>query len=231
MITNDQLVEYYKNLLILQYRTQPRAAATIEALSRQGVIFELLTEILEGYDVLTATGVPLDILAKYNGINRAVIGLDFSRDYFGYALYGETTPFTLKGYAMYGDIVTVGQMRDYRGSLQSEYSLTDNELRNMIFFAIIRNNFKATVKETDELLQNIFGDTVFMDDGYDMNIAFYTDPINARFVEIADGMGLLPIPAAVGYEVTVSEVIERITEDGEMRITEDNEKRIVIMND
>lgn len=231
MITNDQLVEYYKNLLILQYRTQPRAAATIEALSRQGVIFELLTDILEGYDVLTAAGVPLDVLAKYNGINRAVIGLDFSRDYFGYALYGDSSPFTFKGYAMYGDIITVGQMRDYRGSLQSEYSLTDDELRNMIFFAIIRNNFKATVKETDELLQQLFGDTVFMDDGYDMNIAFYTDPINARFVEIADGMGLLPIPAAVGYKVTVSEVIERITEDGEMRITEDNEKRIVIMND
>lgn len=229
MITNDQLVEYYKNLLILQYRTQPRAAATIEALSRQGVIFELLTEILEGYDVLIATGVPLDILAKYNGINRAVIGLDFSRDYFGYALYGETAPFDFYGYALYGDILPVGLFRDYRGSLQSEYSLTDDELRTMIFFAIIRNNFKASLKETDDLLYTVFGDTVWVDDEHDMNIVFYTDPVNERFINIADSMGLLPVPAAVGYSVTTSEIFDRITEDGEIRITEDGEKRIVIM--
>lgn len=202
-MTNTELIEYYTNLLIIQYRGKVKAEATLAALLSAGIFFETMQAALSGYGILTAVGHQLDIIGKYVGVNRAVVGLSFSRGYFGYAEYGDTTPFAWKGYAKYGDTVINVKFRDYIESQQSEYNLTDDEYRVMIRLAIIRNNAEATTYNTDILLQDIFGSGVYMDDNQDMSVTYYTNAANERMVSIATSMGLLPTPAGVLEEIVV----------------------------
>ena len=61
--------KYLSNLLIIQYNSKPRAKATIESL---GAMFpdELILAIRDGFNIETAEGKQLDILAKYIGAER-----------------------------------------------------------------------------------------------------------------------------------------------------------------
>ena len=72
-MTNAELIEYYKNLLILQYKTLTKAPAHIEALIEIIMIFELIEDVKNAYDIDTAVGVQLDVLGKYIGLDRQTI--------------------------------------------------------------------------------------------------------------------------------------------------------------
>lgn len=71
-MTNLELVEYYKNLIIIQYSAKQKAVAHIEALIDIIMFYELMREVENAYDIDTAEGVQLDILGKYLGIDRNV---------------------------------------------------------------------------------------------------------------------------------------------------------------
>ena len=79
---NSELISYYINLLIIQYRNKPNASGTIEALIKSLMIYDLIRSVENGYDVETAVGVQLDVLAKYVGVQRVSTGLDFERVFF-----------------------------------------------------------------------------------------------------------------------------------------------------
>ena len=64
--------DYYADLLILQYRTQPKARATISALTEEVISNGLLLDVINGFNLLTAVGKQLDILGKYIGLSRNV---------------------------------------------------------------------------------------------------------------------------------------------------------------
>lgn len=61
--------KYLANLLIIQYNNKPKAKATIESV---GAMFpdELILSVRDGFNIDTATGKQLDILAKYIGASR-----------------------------------------------------------------------------------------------------------------------------------------------------------------
>ena len=61
--------EYLSNLLIIQYFNKPKAKATIESVARMFPT-DLILSIRDGFDLETATGKQLDILAKYIGVER-----------------------------------------------------------------------------------------------------------------------------------------------------------------
>ena len=66
---------YLANLLIIQYNSKSRAKATIESL---GAMFpdELILAVRDGFNLETATGKQLDILAKYIGAERGYTDLN-----------------------------------------------------------------------------------------------------------------------------------------------------------
>lgn len=70
----EDLIRYFTNLLILQYKNKPKAKATIEALTRNsfsdttGKIFPI--EVQNAYNLDTAVGTQLDVLGKYLGKDR-----------------------------------------------------------------------------------------------------------------------------------------------------------------
>ena len=72
MATSQEFQNYYADLLILQYKTQPKARATIKALIKELYGSGSLLDLVNGFNLDTAVGKQLDTLGKYIGLNRQV---------------------------------------------------------------------------------------------------------------------------------------------------------------
>lgn len=72
MATSQEFQNYYADLLILQYKTQPKARATIQALIKELYGSGSLLQMVNGFDIDTAVGKQLDIIGKYIGLGRQV---------------------------------------------------------------------------------------------------------------------------------------------------------------
>ena len=69
----QELLDYYKNLLILQYNKKdgtPRA--TINTIANEILGALVVKEIEEGFNIDTAVGKQLDVIGKYIGLKRQV---------------------------------------------------------------------------------------------------------------------------------------------------------------
>lgn len=73
MATNQELIDYYADLLIIQYLGKPRAYATIQAQAKPLIMDQLPLSVQAAYDVEEAVGVQLDILGKYIGAVRTAL--------------------------------------------------------------------------------------------------------------------------------------------------------------
>lgn len=73
-MTDQELIDYYKSLLILQYLGKPKASAHIDALVKMAIIGQLPLEVQNAFDIDTAVGAQLDTLAKYIGVTRTGFG-------------------------------------------------------------------------------------------------------------------------------------------------------------
>lgn len=73
MATNQELIDYYANLLILQYLGKLKAYATIQTLVTPVIMDQLPTQVMNAFNLIGtdgATGVQLDVLGKYAGVTR-----------------------------------------------------------------------------------------------------------------------------------------------------------------
>jgi len=66
----DNLVDYYQNLLIMQYHDLPRAMDTIGDVSRETLSDMVWKAVRDCFDYQTAIGIQLDILGRYVGALR-----------------------------------------------------------------------------------------------------------------------------------------------------------------
>lgn len=69
-MTLTDLINYYLNLIILQYKDKPKARATIELFVKTALIDMLPIQIQDGFDIDQAEGDQLDIIGKYAGVSR-----------------------------------------------------------------------------------------------------------------------------------------------------------------
>lgn len=69
-MTTLEIINYYANLLILQYVGKPKAYATIQAFATMPIMDQLPTQVQNAYNIDTAVGVQLDVLGKYVGVSR-----------------------------------------------------------------------------------------------------------------------------------------------------------------
>lgn len=67
--------KYLSSLLIIQYWGKSRACQTVEAISKMFPV-DLIFKVRDAFDLDTATGKSLDILAKYVGVSRNYIDLN-----------------------------------------------------------------------------------------------------------------------------------------------------------
>jgi hypothetical protein len=69
---NSELLDYYVNLLILQYKAKEKAPEHIRELLRIVMIYDLAIQVRDGYNIETAIGYQLDILGKYFNVDRGI---------------------------------------------------------------------------------------------------------------------------------------------------------------
>jgi hypothetical protein len=75
-MTTSELINYYANLLILQYIGKPKAYATIQAIVGPVIMNQLPLAVQNAFNMDgTAVGVQLDVLGKYAGVTRNGYGL------------------------------------------------------------------------------------------------------------------------------------------------------------
>ena len=90
----QSLIDYYVNLLIIQYHNQPKAQATIALFIQELLVNNLAFAVQNGYQLVPssdnpgAVGKQLDVLGKYEGIDRFYRQLDLE-DYFSLIAYNE----------------------------------------------------------------------------------------------------------------------------------------------
>jgi len=200
-MTNQELAEYYSNLLIIQYRDKPKAVALVNAIMETVIPYETMIAVRDGYSPHTAVGNQLDLLGKYIGVSRVITGTTFDRIYFGYEEYGVTGS-DFVGYTQYGDEPTEAQFRTYKEGTQSLYTLTDDEYRVILLLKIIQNSTDNTTGEIDDIVTQLFGSTVLFNDRQNMTISYIFDDTQERLVTIAQSQDLLPRPMAVGISVS-----------------------------
>lgn len=75
MASTQSLIDYYANLLILQYRQQPKAYATVQAMVKMMVMDQLPDQVQNAFDFTKgstspAVGAQLDIIGEYIGVSR-----------------------------------------------------------------------------------------------------------------------------------------------------------------
>lgn len=73
-MTTQELIEYYSNLLILQYHDKQKAIDTVEALVDPVIMDQLPLAVENGFNLDTAIGAQLDSIGKYAGVTRTGAG-------------------------------------------------------------------------------------------------------------------------------------------------------------
>lgn len=203
-MTTDELIQYYSNLLAIQYKTLPNAVGTINALATEVVADQIYSQVLNGFQLSTAIGAQLDVLAQYVGAPREIFGYSPAIPYFAFPSYtGAPAPDT--GFAFYADVGDpVDNWLSYT-TAQTTYVLTDGQLRLLIAYLIAVHGSDHTVYSIDLILETFFGSFCTLIDHEDMTITYQhllSDP-NFLF-SIINQIGALPHPG--GVEVIVTEI-------------------------
>lgn len=195
----DELIAYYTNLLILQFRLKPKAKATIELFVEEALIDLIVEKVRDGFNIETAVGEQLNIIAKYVGAKRQFVGISFDREYFNYATYG-TYSYTLHGYNTYSD--TFPKIYPYASykSLNASFELTDAELKSLIKYLILKNNSNGSTESIVNMLYSIMGNDIKVVDNQNMTLTYYFNSQN-NFGKFIYNLGIYPQPLGVGVNI------------------------------
>lgn len=199
-MTNAELIEYYTNLLIIQYKSKSKANDHIKSLIENEMIFELIEKVENGFDIDTAVGIQQDILGKYLGIDRIINGIPFTIDYFGFSLYGSSI-FLYEPFMEYGETPPDTQFFRY-GESESVLQLNDEEFRTIQKFRVIQANSYHSLKDIDDALFLFFGTTIQLVDNEDMTIEYIFPASETKLATILQSEDLLPRP--MGVELFIS---------------------------
>lgn len=148
----EDSLNYYSNLLIVQYRTKNKAINTVRLLVNQALSDDLAIAEQNCFNLDTAIGSQLDIIAKIVGCQRQLYGVDLNKNYFSFTRYDDTPPSI--GFGRYLNDPYINDFLRY--IVGSVYTLTDNELRTLIKLKIIFNNTYTSFKNLKEALYFTF---------------------------------------------------------------------------
>ena len=197
--TKQEVLDYYANLLILQYRNKPKARYTIQELVKKATGDFLMYRIYEFFDVDTAVGAQLDVIGRIVGAQREVIGLTVDKKYFSF----ESAP-DPNGFSKQGNLKQGVLFKSRRNSKDSVYSLLDPDYRSLIKFKIVVNNATASMKSIDDAIFDIFGNDALVVNNKNMTITYLITAVNVVGILAAYKLGYLPRPNGVGVELILN---------------------------
>lgn len=202
-MTDQELINYYANLLIIQYKQKPKAYATVSLLAEQGIANQISRQVLDGFDPETAIGKQLDVLAEYEHLQRNIAGFAPAVLNMAFKDYSDAT--LRGGFADYSDVTAPYVYFASYFTLPSSYVLSDGQLRDLLRYVVSLRTSDLSNESIDQILYDHFGTYVTFSDNADMTITYTHDATsdpNLLF-EIVDYLGLLPKPAGVEVIVVV----------------------------
>lgn len=207
-ITNEtlqELVDYYVNLLIIQYNNKPKAREHIALLIQEVIASGIVFEVRDGYDLETAVGAQLDVIGLYVGVTRSYNGINFGDGVFAFVEYDESEPYSAnkKGFATYSDVNKAGETFNYDKSLGDEFQLDDESYRTLIKLKIIQNNINHSHESIDNSIFQFFGTDVVADSPNNMTMFYFIPKSASTIIEVAVQKGLLPKPMGVGLDYII----------------------------
>lgn len=199
-INVNDIVDYYSNLLIIQYTGQPKATAMIALMVNELIANGILFDIRDGYDIDSAVGVQLDILGKYIGVSRIFQANDLT-NMFSLETYTEPDPtledrWGLVTYATFATTLENGVV-NYQSILTENFILNDTDYRTLLKLKIIQNYSNGSHKQIDDAMFEFFGNQVSVAQTATMQMT-YTVPFNlSAILNAAITLNILPKPIGV----------------------------------
>lgn len=196
------LIQYYANLLIIQYANCPKAIATIKLIADTVLADGIVQDIQNAYNIDTAVGVQLDVVGKYAGVDRFFPALDLI-NYFSLVPYSEvgSLPSSPPQWG-FGTQATFNNY-DYNGTLTyedivtSENRLSDDDFRTIIKLAILNNNSNYSAEQIDANLWSLFGTALRPESIGNMAITYFIAGAVSTLIQAIIFKELLPAPMGV----------------------------------
>lgn len=203
------IIDYYTNLLIIQYNDQPKARATIALMVEQLEANGILFQVRDAFSVDDAVGVQLDIIGKYVGIDRYFNGQTLE-GYFSLIPQGvNPSGWGGAGFTTQADFATeTAQTLIYADIVSTEQALSDDAFRTLIKFQIINNNSNFSYGEIDNNLFDYFGDNIIASSSGNMEMVFFVTREFYQIALIAAQKGILPVPMGVGSNYLIQEDVQ-----------------------
>lgn len=195
MPVDQNLLQYYSDLLIAQYRTSPKMVSTVQLLVNQSLCDGLPQELQTCFDLSVAVGNQLTILGEIVGVPRNVMGLDLANTFFNYTTYATGTTSAI-GFGSYTDSPYSSSLfRSYFDS--ATYTLTDYQLQQLIYLKILFNNTYSSTKNIIDGLWVLFGSAVQFVDNKDMTVTYNVQNPYQTIFTVAQYLNILLRPMGV----------------------------------
>lgn len=203
----EQLKQYYANLLIIQYNGKPKATATIKLMAELLLVNMVLLQIREAFDWQTATGSQLDIIGKWEGVDRFYNGQLFDfRPWFALVPYNSVPDNLQGGFSRYSNFDSGnGGFLNYDNIRPTQNRLIDDAFRIMIGLKIIKNHISATCRNIDEAIWDYFNGRVYTVWAPD-ELTYYYHSELSEVMQVAQDKDVLPCPT--GVNIILREIIE-----------------------
>ena len=179
-----------------QYRSKPKCVQWFDISKNVGqVLYDAFGEIRDSYDIDTAVGAQLDIIATIVGTDRAFIrGQALGVVQFSKIADSDDVQFSIEADA--------DDVQFSAGTISDDEQLSDEYLRRLIRWKIAGNNSHATIEHTLAALQIVMPDKqVSVVDPEDMtfSLLFHNGPPDTIDALILSDKDVVPRPQGVKY--------------------------------
>ena len=198
-MTDEEFVAYEVNLLIAQYKTKPKARATIALLTEHLIANQIIAQVRDGFDLTAAIGKQLDILGKYVGAQRLIPNYTPVTDYMALPEYADGGAGSVVGFASYSDAAPpTGDWRLY-STTDASLTMSDGDFRRLVQYLIAVHASDHSNESLDQIFAEFFGGYATITDNGDMTITYTHDATSDPFIlfGVVDFIGALPRPAGV----------------------------------
>lgn len=185
--------DYYANLLILQYRSKPKARATIKLGANLYLADGLIFQLNDVLDIDKAEGPQLDIIGGILGCSR-LVGITLDKEFFSFQ---KENAF---GYSDKTEL-SEGFFKNYRNSIASKYSLPDNIYRTLLKFKAIYNVRYGSMAFLDEMYYRIFGNEITYTNNKNLSITYNIPTEHSVAVAAAIYLNYLEPPLGIDYNI------------------------------
>lgn len=192
------IIDYYKNLLIIQYNNKKKAQDTVALHIKTMLQDGIICDVQDAYNLETAVGVQLDVLGKYVNLDRFYSSIEQLDDqFFTFTSYPTLDTDTAFGLTDYPNFDTdPGGFLSY-SEIGTQYTLNDDDYRFMIKLRILQNNIDHSEQSIDDGLFAFFGLNLFFSTRNEMDIDYFINADDSRLGIIAFIKGVLPRPMGV----------------------------------